>query len=129
MRKILYSLAFAAVLLVSCEEWEPVFTKYGDDPTFKPVEMTPNITIAELKALYQKEGDPVKIDEELIIGGQVVSEDRSGNIYKELYIQDASGASDMPQTVTREQGRIRRTAGVWETVGVGSSPSSVTNIV
>ena len=92
MRKILYSLAFAAVLLVSCEEWEPVFTKYGDDPTFKPVEMTPNITIAELKALYQKEGDPVKIDEELIIGGQVVSEDRSGNIYKELYIQDASGA-------------------------------------
>ena len=37
--------------------------------------------------------------------------------------------SDMPQTVTREQGRIRRTAGVWETVGVGSSPSSVTNIV
>ena len=92
MRKILYSLAFAAVLLVSCEEWEPIFTKYGDDPTFKPVEMTPNITIAELKALYQKEGDPVKIDEELIIGGQVVSEDRSGNIYKELYIQDASGA-------------------------------------
>ena len=92
MRKILYSLAFAAVLLVSCEEWEPVFTKYEDEPTFKPVEMTPNITIAELKALYQKEGDPVKIDEELIIGGQVVSEDRSGNIYKELYIQDASGA-------------------------------------
>lgn len=37
--------------------------------------------------------------------------------------------SDVPQTVTREQGRTRHTAGVWEAVGVGSSPSSVTNAV
>lgn len=90
---------FAAVLtaLVSCSEWEPVTTlNYGKAGMYEPVELQVNTSIAELKALYTKEGNPLKIDDdEMVIGGQVVSEDRSGNIYKSLYIQDATGGIEL----------------------------------
>ena len=88
------ALAAAALFSVSCEEWEPVFTlDYGEADVYEPVTMTPNTTIMELKALYSKA--PVKIQDNIIIGGQVVSEDRSGNIYKSLYIQDATGGIEL----------------------------------
>ena len=74
-------------LLASCDEWEPVFTgDYGKADVYKPVTLTPNKTIMELKSLYKNA--PVKIEDGIIIGGQVISEDRSGNIYKSIYIQD-----------------------------------------
>ncbi len=89
--------AAAALALVSCsDEWEPVFTLKYDDPGSAPaVTMTPNTTIAELKALYKSEGSPVHIESDYIIGGQVISEDRAGNIYRSLYIQDESGAIEL----------------------------------
>lgn len=89
--------AAAALALVSCsDEWEPVFTLKYDDPGSEPaVTMTPNTTIAELKALYKSEGSPVHIESDYIIGGQVISEDRAGNIYRSLYIQDESGAIEL----------------------------------
>ena len=55
--------------------------------------MTPNTTIAQLKALYKS--GPVKIEKDIVIGGQVVSEDRSGNVYKSIYIQDATGGIEL----------------------------------
>lgn len=97
MRKLLYTLsAFAAAVsvLASCDEWEPVFTgDYGEADVYEPVKMTPNTTIMELKNLYKT--GPVKIQNDMIIGGQVVSEDRSGNIYKSLYIQDATSGIEL----------------------------------
>lgn len=42
--------------------------------------------IAELKALYN--GTPVRIEEDLIIEGVVIADDKSGNFYKSLVIQD-----------------------------------------
>ena len=97
MRKILFIAALACALAVSCkDEWDPVFTfKYQDPAMFEPSKLEPNCTIADLKKLYVKEGHPVKIDPDLIIKGQVVSEDRSGNIYKSLYIQDETGAIEL----------------------------------
>ena len=88
--------AFAAsmALLASCDEWEPVFTgKYGEADVYEPVTMTPNKTIMELKSMYKN--SPVTIEDDIVIGGQVVSEDKSGNVYKSLYIQDASGAIEL----------------------------------
>ena len=94
MRKIFSVLAVAVLAFSSCEEWDQVFTTdYGEADVYEPVTMTPNTTIAELKALYKT--SPVKIDKNLIIGGQVVSEDRTGNIYKSLYIQDATGGIEL----------------------------------
>lgn len=97
MNKIFYAIgtfAAALTLLASCDEWEPVFTgDYGKADVYKPVTLTPNKTIMELKSLYKNA--PVKIEDGIIIGGQVISEDRSGNIYKSLYIQDATGAIEL----------------------------------
>ncbi len=94
MRKIFTVLAAAVLAFTSCEEWDQVFTTdYGKADVYEPVTMTPNTTIAELKALYKK--SPVKIEKDIVIGGQVVSEDRTGNIYKSLYIQDETGGIEL----------------------------------
>ncbi|MGM9765846.1 MAG: DUF5689 domain-containing protein [Candidatus Cryptobacteroides sp.] len=97
MKRILYTLsAIAASLCVlsSCDEWEPVFTgDYGEADVYESVTMTPNTTIMELKKLYKSA--PVKIQNDIVIAGQVVSEDRSGNIYKSLYIQDATSGIEL----------------------------------
>ena len=88
--------AFASLaLLASCDEWEPVFTgNYGEADIYEPVTMTPNTTILELKKMYT-EGTPMTIEKDIIIGGQVISEDKSGNIYKSLYIQDATAGIEL----------------------------------
>nr|MCR5243366.1 DUF5689 domain-containing protein [Bacteroidales bacterium] len=93
MKRILT--AFAALsLLVACDEWEPVYTlDYGEAPEFEAATYQPNTTIAELKAKYN--GTPLTFDENLIIGGKVVSKDVSGNIYRSLYIQDETGALEI----------------------------------
>ena len=56
----------------------------GEDPA-----LTVTTTIAELKQLF--EGEPVQITDDLIIAGVVSADDESGNFYKELIIEDASG--------------------------------------
>lgn len=88
--------AFASLaLLASCDEWEPVFTgNYGEADIYEPVTMTPNTSILELKKMYT-EGTPLTIEKDIIIGGQVISEDKSGNIYKSLYIQDATAGIEL----------------------------------
>lgn len=92
--KFFAALSMAGVILASCEEWEPVFTfDYGEADVYEPVQMTANTTIAELKALYKNA--PVKIQTDMVIAGQVVSEDKSGNVYKSLYIQDETGGIEL----------------------------------
>jgi hypothetical protein len=56
----------------------------GEDPA-----LTVTTTIAELKQLF--EGVPVEITDDLIIAGVVSADDESGNFYKNLIIEDASG--------------------------------------
>ena len=93
MKRILTAIA-ALALLVSCDEWEPVYTfDYGEAGEFVPASLQTNTTIAQLKALYN--GKPVTFDENYIIGGKVVSNDISGNIYRSLYIQDETGALEI----------------------------------
>lgn len=87
-------LALSLGIFSSCDEWEPVFTgDYGKADVYEPVTLTPNKTIMELKSMYKN--TPLKIDDNIIIGGQVVSEDRSGNVYKSIYIQDATGGIEL----------------------------------
>ena len=101
-------IAFAALLaLVSCqslkEEWQPVFTFDANEPAeFVPVKeadlmaryhFTEFTSIKDLKALYKSPG--VEITSNIWIKGQVISSDRTGNIYREIYIQDATGGIDL----------------------------------
>lgn len=93
MKKIL-SLCFLLMLAWSCREWEPVLTlTYPEPAAREPVVMEVNTSIAQLKQLYiDNGGKAVEIHSRVIIGGQVISSDRSGNIYRDLYIQDETGA-------------------------------------
>ena len=69
---------------------------FDEPPTGgEPVNITPNTTIAELKALHVSSGGFDKITSDMIIGGTVVMDDRSGNYYKTLVIQDASGGIEI----------------------------------
>ena len=97
MRKSIIAIA-AIAALVSCrsliEEWQPVVTfTQPDKVAFVPADMDDevNTTIADLKALYKEHGKPVVITGTKILKAQVVSSDEDGNIYRELYIQDATG--------------------------------------
>ncbi|MCB0804367.1 MAG: choice-of-anchor J domain-containing protein [Bacteroidales bacterium] len=53
----------------------------------------PNITIPELKALYQ--GQRLQINNDLVIGAHVVANDESGNYYKTIVIQDDQGGIEL----------------------------------
>ena len=115
MKKLVYAIA-ALAALVSCqslkEEWQPVFT-FGDN---EPAEMKiyteadlakygfagKFVTIKEMKGQYEKKTASEKkktsghtITENIWIKGQVVSDDKSGNLYREIYLQDATGGIDL----------------------------------
>lgn len=104
MKKSLFAIC-ALFALLSCrslkEEWEPVFT-FGDNVPSAYVPYTeatlPGFggtftSIHDLKALYKSGG--IEVTGQVWIKGQVVSSDRTGNIYKEIYIQDATGGIDL----------------------------------
>lgn len=92
MKKIL-SFIIALAALSACQEWDPVLIRdYGVPEDREPMMATVNTTIAQLKQMYVEAGHAVEIGAGVVIGGQVISSDRSGNLYRELYIQDATGA-------------------------------------
>ena len=98
MKKLVLAIA-ALAAIVSCksliEEWQPVNpAPYEDGKEFVPVNMDAevNTTIAELKALYTKHGYPEEILDNIVIKGEVTTSDEDGNVYREIYIQDATGA-------------------------------------
>ena len=105
MKKNLIAL-FALAALVACqslkEEWQPVFTFDANEPgAYVPYteETLPGFTgtftsIKDLKGLYRS-GKPLEVSGNVWIKGQVVSSDRTGNIYRELYIQDQTGGIDL----------------------------------
>ncbi len=60
------------------------------------VNITPNITIKALKALHVTPDEGFDyIPDSLVVGGVVVMDDRSGNYYKTLVIQDATGGIEV----------------------------------
>jgi len=80
----LTALLFSVVITTSC-----VKDKFDEPPTdgpFPDLEVTH--TIRQLKDLFT--GSVVKIDEDIIIEGVVVGDDRSGNFYKTIVIQDGT---------------------------------------
>lgn len=89
------SLVLGAAALSSCSDsWEQPPLVY---PTF-PEGFQANTTIADLKTAYWQENDAYgavvgqKDGQDIWICGKVVSSTASGNIYKTLVLQDATGA-------------------------------------
>jgi hypothetical protein len=59
------------------------------------VDIPTNASIAELKSLHEVSGAFTPIMEDLVIGGTVVMDDRSGNYYKTIVIQDTTGGIEI----------------------------------
>lgn len=74
-------------LLVGCTE------SFDNPAPKKAVVMTPNTTIAQLKAMYS--GGATVVEGDVIIGGKVISTDQYGNIYRSLYIEDATSGIEI----------------------------------
>ncbi|MEZ4964038.1 MAG: DUF5689 domain-containing protein [Saprospiraceae bacterium] len=89
-----FAAALAALLLTVISAC--VKTEFDEPPAGgEPVTLTPNMTIKELKALHVTPEGFDEITEDIIIGGEVVMDDRSGNYYKTLVIQDATGGIEV----------------------------------
>ncbi len=61
----------------------------GEDPG-----ITPNATIAQVKSLYKPGGFAI-IDQDWIIGGVVVADDRSGNFFRSIILQDETSGIEV----------------------------------
>ena len=65
--------------------------EYGDVYMYEAADLKVTSTIAHLKELYAKHGVLKIQDDDMVIAGKVISDDHSGNIYRELYLQDETG--------------------------------------
>ena len=107
MKKFFIALSIALVAFSSCkslkEEWDPVFTFGGNTPAEQKLYSEADLkmlgfpgtftSIHDLKALYKN--GPYEINGNIWIKGQVISSDVSGNLYREIYIQDETGGIDV----------------------------------
>lgn len=80
---LLLSVLFLATSCVKEDFDEP--PAEGTDP-----DITVNATIADVKAFYQP-GNYVQIDEDLVFSAIVTADDRSGNLFRNLVLQDETG--------------------------------------
>jgi len=75
----------SAATIIACNK------KFDAPPAPSDPNITPSNTIAELKAIHATSGAYDVIDQDITVAGIVVANDSSGNFYKQLFIQDASG--------------------------------------
>ena len=107
MKKFIIAITVALVAFSSCrslkEEWDPVFTFGENQPPVEKLKSESDLgeygfsgtwtSIHDLKAMYKN--TPLEITSNIWIKGQVTSSDVSGNIYREMYIQDETGGIDL----------------------------------
>ena len=77
-------LLITIIVAISCNK------KFDVPPVYIPPDITANTTIAALKAMHTF-GNPDSIKTDMIIAGVVIANDSSGNFYKQIIIQDATG--------------------------------------
>ncbi|RYF84689.1 MAG: hypothetical protein EON98_08535, partial [Chitinophagaceae bacterium] len=82
--KLMLVVFAAGALLSSCKR------DFDQPPSFIEPNVKANTTIKQLKAMHII-GAIEKINQDLIIGGVVVADDKSGNFYKSIAIQDETG--------------------------------------
>jgi len=101
MKKIIYILILSliSVTFIGCHDYdEPGPEKLYTDSDFSDYNI---ISIKELKSIYKayygnQIGNGVEINiKNLMIKGRVTSSDKSGNIYRILYIQDETGGIEV----------------------------------
>jgi hypothetical protein len=91
MKRLLPVSLSLVVLLVTPIIFNSCKKTFDAPPTYTEPNLVANTSIKSLKALHTAGGYEA-ITTDMIISGVVVADDKSGNFYKELYIQDESGA-------------------------------------
>lgn len=85
-RLLIVLAAFATLTITSCKK-----DKFDEPPHNTTDPNIANATIADLRALFTS-GNPITINDDIIVGGVVTADDKSGNFYKTIVIQDETGA-------------------------------------
>lgn len=75
-----------AFLNTSCNK------KFDSPPAFVPGKARSTLSINEFKMKYPPANALVKVIDDDTISGIIVGDDKSGNIYKEIFLQDTKGA-------------------------------------
>src|SRR5437868_1018150 len=83
--KLAVVLTTATVIVLSCKK------KFADPPPTGAPNIVANTTIAALKARYTTTGTIVPITDDAVIEGVVSCDDKSGNFYQQIAIQDSTG--------------------------------------
>jgi len=101
MKRIYALIVAAAALFAGCEEFQPVMFQ-GKYPDPEPQQIYTDedfgkfTPIAEVKQMYVDNGNkPYDITKNCVIKGQIITSDKTGNIYKSFYIQDATGGIEI----------------------------------
>ena len=81
----LMAILFASLLISACNK------KFDEPDVFPDPNIPVTMTLKELKALLPTAGTVKKITDDKVVSGIVVADDRSGNFYKSISIQDATG--------------------------------------
>lgn len=74
-----------SLVIVSCKK------KFDDPPPTGAPDIVANTTIRDLKARLTTTGSIVAITDDVVIEGVVSCDDRSGNFYQQIAIQDSTG--------------------------------------
>ena len=78
------ALVSSALIFTGCKK------EFDEPPAYMEPDITANTTIAQLKAMHTL-GQVEAITQDIIIMGIVNADDRSGNYYKQISIQDSTG--------------------------------------
>ncbi len=90
MNKIV-KLITAVVLVASIGSFTACKKSFDNPPGASDVNIVANTSILALKAMHTVPGAYDVITSDIVISGVVVANDKSGNFYKQLFIQDSTG--------------------------------------
>lgn len=76
---------FTLLVIASCNK------KFDEPPLNADPDIPVTMTIAELKAKYSAIGDFQTLQDDKVISGIVTADDRTGNFFKQIVIQDETG--------------------------------------
>jgi len=87
----LFRLMTAVMMVVTAFTFSACKKSFDNPPGAADPAIVANTSIKALKAMHTSAGAYDVITTDLIISGIVVADDKSGNLYKQIYIQDETG--------------------------------------
>lgn len=91
MSRRIHLFAVLAIAAMLTGFWGCVDLEFDKPPVGDLPELTPNATIADVKSKHTIGSEASEITDDMVVAGIVVADDRSGNFYKNIVVQDATG--------------------------------------